>query len=149
MFRHVRSTQKEQINNQIGSGTRLFREKSRILLRTRSRASGYCLRTSAIPMMSDFEEDFRAFPSEKETNRPNLWLKHVAKSRLINGQQEVESLRRFHHFVMANFLVQVRGVDRRLVGPYSAGSRKTRTGTEKTDWSEMQKCAKDFLTENL
>ena len=51
-------------------------------------------------MMSDYEQDFGDFPSETETDGPNLWLEHIAKSRLINGQQDVESPRRFHHFLM-------------------------------------------------
>ena len=33
-------------------------------------------------------------------NRPNLWLDHIAQSRQIKKQQEVESQRRFHLSLM-------------------------------------------------
>ena len=40
-------------------------------------------------------------PSWKtKKNRPNLWLEHVAQSRQINTQQEMESQRRFHLSLM-------------------------------------------------
>ena len=37
-------------------------------MRTRSRASGYRLRTSTISMNKDYEEDFGDFPSENRDN---------------------------------------------------------------------------------
>ena len=49
-------------------------------------------------MMSYYEQDFGDFPSETETDGPNLWLEHIAQSRQINGQQAVGSRRRFHTF---------------------------------------------------
>ena len=33
-------------------------------------------------------------------DRPNHWLEHIAQSRQINIQQEVESQERFHLFLM-------------------------------------------------
>ena len=50
-------------------------------------------------MMNDHGEDLDDFPAETK-NRPNLWLEHVAQSRQINVQQELESQRRFHLFLM-------------------------------------------------
>ena len=52
-----------------------------------------------MPMISDCEEDLDDQKKTK-TERPNLWLEHIAQSHLINGQQEVGSRRRFHHFLM-------------------------------------------------
>ena len=43
-----------------------------------------------MPMMSDYEEDLDDFPAEKKkTDRPNLWLEHIAQNQQLNGQQEV------------------------------------------------------------
>ena len=61
-----------------------------------------------IPMMSDYEDDLDDFPVEKETKRPNLRLEHIAQSRQINGQHELGSLQKFHHFLMSQLLFQVR-----------------------------------------
>ena len=53
-------------------------------------------------MMNDYEEDLDDFPKLKtEKNRPNHGLEHIAQSRQINLQQEVESQQqRFHLFLM-------------------------------------------------
>ena len=53
-------------------------------------------------------------------NMPNLWLEHIAQSRQINIQQEVEPHQRFHNPLTDRRPGFVREVDRRLVGSYSA-----------------------------
>ena len=57
---------------------------------------------STILVMSDYEvdfDDFAALSPETQVKGPNLWLVQIAqKNQQINGQQEVESRRRFHHF---------------------------------------------------
>ena len=65
------------------------------------------VQSSNIPMMSDYEDDLDDFPVEKETKRPNLRLEHIAQSRQINGQHELGSLQKFHHFLMSQLLFQV------------------------------------------
>ena len=35
-----------------------------------------------------------------DTDRPNPWLDHVAQNQRINGQLQVESLRKFHYTLM-------------------------------------------------
>ena len=86
---------------QSGSGACGWIAKKRILSRTRSRVSGCCLRISTMSMMNDYEEDLDDFPSENREN--TAWiagLEHIAQSRQINVQQEVESQQRLHLFLM-------------------------------------------------
>ena len=76
-------------------------------------------------------------------NKMNLWLERIVQSRQIYIQQEEESQRRFHLSLMDRRPVCVRGIDRRLM------KRKNEAQHLRTDLSEMQNCAKDYLTVNL
>ena len=45
-------------------------------------------------------EDLDDFPAESKEKPPNHWFEHIAQSRLINIQEEVESQQRFHLFLV-------------------------------------------------
>ena len=51
-----------------------------------------------MPMMRDYEEDLDDIPEENKDRTSESLV--GAQSRQINGQQEVGSRRRFHHFLM-------------------------------------------------
>ena len=56
-----------------------------------------------IPVMSDAEEDLDGVQLSQhkiETDRPSLRLEHFEQNQQINGELQVESLRKFHHSLM-------------------------------------------------
>ena len=58
-------------------------------------------------MMSDHEEDLDYFPtfSAENMNTPaEPMVEHIAQNQQINGQLQVESLRKFHNFLMGPLL---------------------------------------------
>ena len=58
-------------------------------------------KVSTVLMMSDYEEDVDDFPTCSTENtsekRPDLWLVHIAQDQQLDGQLQLESLRKFHH----------------------------------------------------
>ena len=50
-------------------------------------------------MMNDYEEDLEGFPVENK-EKPAESVDHIAQSRQVDVQQEVESQRRFHLSLM-------------------------------------------------
>ena len=69
--------------------------------RIRGSAEWILFKVSTLLMMSDYDEDLDDFqPSQQktQTDQPNLCLDHIAQNQQINGQLQVESLQKFHHF---------------------------------------------------
>ena len=79
----------------------------------------------------------------------NHWLVHIAQSPQTTGQLPVELLWKCHHLMMG----QLRGSNMRswsMIGWILHSLKLVNENQHlRTDLSEMQQCAKDFLTEHL
>ena len=87
---HLPDHRKISINNHKVEAERLFccsEEKKIILSCTGSR-------------VNDVRKILMTSQQKTKTGRPDLWLEHITQSRPIDGQLEVGSRRRFHHFLM-------------------------------------------------
>ena len=85
--RHVRSAQKEHIHIHKLAAELVVLLKEEDLVVHRIPSEWVLLET--FNNVND-AEDLDDFPAETQKNRPNLWLEHIAQSRQINFQQEVE-----------------------------------------------------------
>ena len=98
--RHVRLTEKEHTHNHKVVAELVFLFEKEDIVVNKIPREWVLLRFSTMSMINDYEEILTSSQLKTKKNLPNHWLEHIAQSRQINVQQEVESQQRFQLSLM-------------------------------------------------